>query len=347
MSEQSTKKEEPLEVQVSKHLDMPADIIFSVLTKVPMLWWRLPTFGDFSEIHANITEDRDVVFEAKLGGRLYERWNLEDGEGTLFATVVGLRRPEVLVLEGSFGMGTIGFPVGSVTVTLTPSGNGTEVSITHKSLQCPSEEMKTQALVLWTDFLYRLEFFVTAAIAPVSVSTVNSVAEDSDDPEFLLETFYQDLQNNLIQVRQAVAQAIATEKQLEQQLQKNKDQAATWHNRATMAKQQGNEDLERQALQRKHQFTDAADDLSKHLASQRDSTSMLRDQLTVLEGEVQKAYTKKQILIARDKAEQATRRAREVLSRVNSDSALMAIELLEQKILERESKLAEDVEKKD
>jgi phage shock protein A len=168
----------------------------------------------------------------------------------------------------------------------------------------------------------------------------NSLMGKMEDPEMMLEQTYQDLQNNLIQVRQAVAQAIATEKQLENQLTKNKDQAATWHNRATMAVQQGNDDLARQALQRKQQYAQAAADLEAQLKQQKEATNTLRQRLTELEGEVQKAYTKKQVLIARDKAAQATSKANEILSKSSADGALSVMEKMEQKVLERESKAA-------
>lgn len=169
---------------------------------------------------------------------------------------------------------------------------------------------------------------------------LNSIMGKMEDPEMMLEQTYQELQSNLIQVRQAVAQAIATEKQLEQQLQKNKDQAATWHNRASMAVQQNNDDLARQALQRKTQYAQAANDLETQLRSQKEATSTLRQRLTELEGEVQKAYTKKQVLIARDKAAQATSKANEILSKTTADGALSVMDKMEQKVLERESKAA-------
>ncbi len=350
MSERSIEKDGPFEVRVGKRLNMPADIIFSVLTNIPMLWWRLPTLGDASKIHGNISQDRDLVLEAKLGGRLYERWIPEDREGTLFATIVTFRKPQLLVLEGSFGMWDTGLAFGVLTLSLAAVGNDTEISITYRALGCPKDEIKSQVTVLWTDFLYRLESFVAATVTPVSASTVKTVAEESDDlsidAEFMLDAVYQDLQNDLIQVRQAVAHAVAADKQLEQQFQKNKDQSSTWHNRAMMAKQQGDQVLESQSLQRKQQFAEIADELSKQLIVQRTATQQLREQLTNLEGAVQRAYTKKQILLARDKAERATRRAQEILSRVNPDNAMMAFELLEQKILERETQ-TKDNENKD
>lgn len=161
-----------------------------------------------------------------------------------------------------------------------------------------------------------------------------------EDPEMMLEQKYQELQSNLIQVRQAVAQAIATEKQLEQSLQKNRDQAATWENRARMAVQQNNDDLARQALSRKTQYSQAAADLETQLNQQREHTQQLRERLTSLEGEVQKAYTKKQVLIARDKAAQATTRANEIMAKTTASGAMSVIERMEQKVVEREAKAA-------
>jgi phage shock protein A len=168
----------------------------------------------------------------------------------------------------------------------------------------------------------------------------NGLLGKLEDPQLMLEQTYQDLQSNLIQVRQAVAQAIATEKQLEQQLQKNKDQAETWHNRAAMAVQQGNDDLAKQALQRKQQYAQAAADLETQLKNQRESTTTLRQRLTDLEAEVQKAYTKKQVLIARDKAAQATTKANEILSKTTASGALSVMEKMENKVQEREARAA-------
>ncbi len=166
----------------------------------------------------------------------------------------------------------------------------------------------------------------------------NSIMGRIEDPEMMLEQMQTELQQNLIQVRQAVAQAIATEKQLEQTLQKNKDQAATWQNRAALAVQQNNDDLARQALQRKQQYAAAAAELEKQLEQQRAATASLRQRLTELEAEVQKAYTKKQVLIARDKAAQATTKANEILSKTTASGAMSVMERMEQKVSEREAR---------
>ena len=177
-------------------------------------------------------------------------------------------------------------------------------------------------------------------LANLFKAMVNALMGRMEDPAMMLEQTYQDLQSNLIQVRQAVAQAIATEKQLEQQLQKNKDQAATWQNRAAMAVQQNNDELAKQALQRRQQYVQAANDLETQLKQQRESTTVLRQRLTDLEAEVQKAYTKKQVLIARDKAAQATSKANEILSKTTSSGAMSVIERMETRVQEKEARAA-------
>jgi len=107
-----------------------------------------------------------------------------------------------------------------------------------------------------------------------------------------------------------------------------------------MAVQQQNDDLAKQALQRRQQYVQAATDLETQLKSQKDSTSTLRQRLTELEAEVQKAYTKKQVLIARDKAAQATSKANEILSKTTAGGAMSVIEKMETKVQEREARAA-------
>jgi phage shock protein A len=160
-----------------------------------------------------------------------------------------------------------------------------------------------------------------------------------------LEQTCSEYQKNLITLRQSVAQAIATEKQLEQQIQKNKLQAETWQQRADFAQQQKNDDLVEQASQRKVQHVNAVEDLERELREHAAKTVELRARLTEVEVLVQQMYTKKQVLIARHKAAEAATKANAILARFNSDEALAAFAKVEQQIVEMEQKLGRDVNK--
>lgn len=161
-----------------------------------------------------------------------------------------------------------------------------------------------------------------------------------EDPALLLEQSYQDLNADVMQVRQAVAQAIATEKQIEQQYIKNEEQVKTWHNRAAMAVKEGNDEMAKQALQRKQQYSQVMAEQEILLKNQRQTTETLKNRLSELEEEVQKAYSKKQVLIARDKAAQATSKANELLSKTNAYGTLSVMDRMESKVEEREARAA-------
>lgn len=126
-----------------------------------------------------------------------------------------------------------------------------------------------------------------------------------EEIEEKLERSYQEMQTQLINIRQATATAIATEKQLENQLEKNLSQAETWQSRADMARQQGNEDLAQQALQRKQQYVQSAEGLTKEIDAQRVAVRTVRQHLNECEMTVQKIYSRKQIMIARNKVASA------------------------------------------
>lgn len=161
-----------------------------------------------------------------------------------------------------------------------------------------------------------------------------------DDPQMMLEQAYQELQSTLISTRQAVAQAISTEKQFEQQIKKNLEQVEVWDKRIKMAKFQADLDLVRQAENRQKQYQTAADDLSVQLKTVRIKILELRDRLTELETESQKTYTKKQVLIARSNAAAAIDNANKLFDKLGVTNTDPLIELIENRVSEKELSLA-------
>ena len=315
------------------------DRVYLVLTDSSMLWWGMPVLTRPDALK--------VVFEEKLGGRLYERWSGGDAdEGAFIATVVALRKPELLVLEGRFGMPQISV----VTFELVPNGLSTDVSITHAGVMKEFDGEEQMALkVVWTAFLNRLKLVVELAMRPIldvmNREFVESLLDEqslaSNDPQTIAENAYQELQSALIQVRQATAQAIATEKQLESQMKKNEEQAAIWQRRAEMAADQDNEELQKQALQRNKQYSAASEDLMFQWQAQKEATDNLRQRLTELENQVQQAYTRAQVLIARDKAADAVEKATKAFEVTDTISGAMSVlNKLEQHVIEKEARVA-------
>lgn len=169
-------------------------------------------------------------------------------------------------------------------------------------------------------------------------AAINSMMGKMENPEMMLEQTCVELNEQVAKVEQAVVTAMATEKQLQRELEKNKKESETWHQRATVAVQQGNDELARQALQRKQQHSTAAADLEVQLKAQQENTTTLRSRLTELKSEVQKANTKKSVIVARHKAAEATAKANEIMSKASTDGALSTFERMEQKVAMLEAK---------
>lgn len=89
-------------------------------------------------------------------------------------------------------------------------------------------------------------------------ANLTSLVSKAEDPEKILEQTVLDMQEDLIQLRQAVAQAIATQKRTERQYSQSSTTAEEWYRRAQLALQKGDDHLAREALTRRKSYQDTA-----------------------------------------------------------------------------------------
>jgi phage shock protein A len=99
-------------------------------------------------------------------------------------------------------------------------------------------------------------------------ANLNDMLSKAEDPEKILEKAIIDMQEDLVQLRQAVASAIASQKRSQQQYNQNQSQANQWQSRAQLALQKGDENLAREALQRKKSYLETANTIKATLDQQ-------------------------------------------------------------------------------
>jgi len=160
----------------------------------------------------------------------------------------------------------------------------------------------------------------------------------AEDPEKILEQAIIDMQEDLIQLRQAVARAIATQKRTEQQYNKNQSEANTWQQRAQLALQKGDENLAREALVRRKSNLEAATTQKTMLDQQTTQVDTLKRNLIALESKISEAKTKKDMLKARASAAKANEQLQSTIGRLGTSSAMGAFERMEDKVLEMEAR---------
>ncbi|MDT9340914.1 PspA/IM30 family protein, partial [Trichodesmium erythraeum 21-75] len=95
-------------------------------------------------------------------------------------------------------------------------------------------------------------------ISRIFRANVNEMVNNAEDPQKILEQSILDMQEDLVQLRQAVASGIATQKRTQQQYNQAESQAKQWYSRAQLALQKGDENLAKEALQRKNTYSQTA-----------------------------------------------------------------------------------------
>ncbi|MBD1938256.1 PspA/IM30 family protein [Microcoleus sp. FACHB-68] len=169
-------------------------------------------------------------------------------------------------------------------------------------------------------------------------ANINSLVGSAEDPEKILEQTVIDMQEDLIQLRQAVAQAIATQKRTERQCSQAQSTADEWYRRAQLALQKGDENLAREALMRRKTYHETAQAMKAQIEQQSGVVNQLKQNMRSLESKIAEAKTKKDLYIARARSAKASEKLNEMMGQFNTGSAMSAFERMEEKVMQLEAR---------
>ncbi len=169
-------------------------------------------------------------------------------------------------------------------------------------------------------------------------ANINSLVGAAEDPEKILEQAVMDMQEDLIQLRQAVAGAIAAQKRTERQFSQAESTATEWYQRAQLALQKGEENLAREALTRKKSYQETATAMKASLGQQNVVVTQLKENMRALESKISEAKSKKDMYIARARSAASSERLQQMMGNLNTGSALSAFERMEEKVMQLEAR---------
>jgi phage shock protein A len=169
-------------------------------------------------------------------------------------------------------------------------------------------------------------------------ANINSLVGAAEDPEKILEQAVMDMQEDLIQLRQAVAGAIAAQKRTERQCSQAESTATEWYQRAQLALQKGEENLAREALTRKKSYQETATAMKASLGQQNVVVTQLKENMRALESKISEAKSKKDMYIARARSAASSERLQQMMGNLNTGSALSAFERMEEKVMQLEAR---------
>ncbi|XP_040986678.1 membrane-associated 30 kDa protein, chloroplastic-like [Juglans microcarpa x Juglans regia] len=168
-------------------------------------------------------------------------------------------------------------------------------------------------------------------------SYANAIISSFEDPEKILEQTVIEMNDDLTKMRQATAQVLASQKQLENKYKAAQKASEDWYRKAQFALQKGEEDLARDALKRRKSYADNANALKAQLDQQKTVVENLVSNTRLLESKIQEARSKKDTLKARAQSAKTASKVSEMLGNVNTSNALSAFEKMEEKVLAMES----------
>ncbi|AFZ26962.1 phage shock protein A (IM30), suppresses sigma54-dependent transcription [Cylindrospermum stagnale PCC 7417] len=175
-------------------------------------------------------------------------------------------------------------------------------------------------------------------IKRVVSANLNDLVNKAEDPEKMLDQAVLEMQEDLVQLRQGVAQTIAAQKRTEKQYNDAQNEINKWQRNAQLAIQKGDENLARQALERKKTFTETGTALKASLDQQITQVETLKRNLIQLESKISEAKTKKEMLKARITTAKAQEQLQGMVKGMNTSSAMSAFERMEEKVLIQESR---------
>eukprot|EP00617_Octactis_speculum_P023814 CAMPEP_0185767286 /NCGR_PEP_ID=MMETSP1174-20130828/41870_1 /TAXON_ID=35687 /ORGANISM="Dictyocha speculum, Strain CCMP1381" /LENGTH=247 /DNA_ID=CAMNT_0028451379 /DNA_START=173 /DNA_END=916 /DNA_ORIENTATION=+ len=170
----------------------------------------------------------------------------------------------------------------------------------------------------------------------VAKANLNQIISNLEDPEKVMTQAVEDLNKDLVTVRQSYAEVMATQKRMEKQKEAADKLTTEWLNRAQLAIQKGDEELAREALTRKQQNAEQAASLAVQLESQGGSLDALYSSMQQLESKIAEAKATKEQFIARARTAKTSTKVNDMLSGIGS-SNMEAFDRMKEKVESLES----------
>ncbi len=178
---------------------------------------------------------------------------------------------------------------------------------------------------------------ILSRVGTLLKANINDLISKAEDPEKILNQLIVDMREQLIDAKKEVARAIADEKRLKKKYEKEQKQAQEWEKKAMMAVRAGRDDLGKEALQRKKEHDELAQEYKKQWQAQKEAADKLRNSLRQLNDKIEEAKRKKGVLVARQKRAEAQKRIQDTMSGLDDTAAFDAFDRMEEKVEQQEA----------
>jgi phage shock protein A len=178
---------------------------------------------------------------------------------------------------------------------------------------------------------------IFSRLAQLIQSNINDLISKAEDPEKMLNQVVVEMTEQLANAKKQVAVSIADAHRLGKQYENEAQQAKEWERKAMMAVRAGNDELAKEALNRKREHDQLASTLNDQWEKQKVAVEQLKTALRLLNNKIEEAKRKKNVLIARKKRAEAQKAIHETMSGLKNASAFETFDRMAGRIEQMEA----------
>ena len=164
-------------------------------------------------------------------------------------------------------------------------------------------------------------------------ATTSDLLDKAEDPEKMIKQMISDLEAQKKKAKEQMTEALALQKRLERDTEKEHQEAEKWEHKAILAVQNEKDDLAKEALTRKNEHLRRALDFEKQLEMHRNNADSLKESYQTMEDKIDEIKRKQGLLSVKQKQAEAQEKIYKTIEGLGDTSGIMdTIERAEEKV---------------
>ena len=164
-------------------------------------------------------------------------------------------------------------------------------------------------------------------------ATTSDMLDKAEDPEKMIKQMISDLEAQKKKAKEQMTEALALQKRLERDTEKEHQEAEKWEQKAILAVQNEKDDLAKEALTRKNEHLRRALDFEKQLEMHQNNADSLKESYQTMEDKIDEIKRKQGLLSVKQKQAEAQENIYKTIEGLGDTSGIMdTIERAEEKV---------------
>ena len=164
-------------------------------------------------------------------------------------------------------------------------------------------------------------------------ATTSDLLDQAEDPEKMIKQMISDLEAQKKKAKEQMTEALALQKRLERDTEKEHQEAEKWEQKAILAVQNEKDDLAKEALTRKNEHLRRALDFEKQLEMHQNNADSLKESYQTMEDKIDEIKRKQGLLSVKQKQAEAQEKIYKTIEGLGDTSGIMdTIDRAEEKV---------------